>query len=378
VSSLLQKRLEKTQQELEISQDQLMRAETNFKSLINLIADPVVIVDHKGNFLEINDKLEELIGVSKEGLLGKSFLKTDLITKESKSILTEKLAERMMGNNVKPYEIQVSAKSGNTIYLEVNAKTIEHNGKRADLVIFRDITERKKIEEKLVKSERLAAIGEAATMVGHDLRNPLQAIENGIYYLDIELSNFPVSKKITETLETVHKSIDYADNIVSDLQSFASTRTPAFMDTNINELVEDTLQYAKKPKNIETVIELGQIPKIEADRDMVKRIFVNLAINGIQAMKENGGTLNVSTKKTKNFVEITFKDTGIGIKKENLEKIFTPFFTTKAQGMGIGLTICKRLVEFHDGSIIVDSEEGEGATFTVYLPIQRNGGGKLD
>jgi len=304
----------------------------------------------------------------------------------------------------KPFEVCYRRKDGNTAFGEVRFSLIRENDKIVGIqAIMRDITERKKMEdelksyserleelvekrsealkesqERLVKAERLAAIGQAATMVGHDLRNPLQAIENGIYYINTELTNLPISQKITETLQAIHNSVDYADNIVKDLQSFASKREPIFREIDINQLVKETFSHFKQPENVETVIELGELPKIEADKDMMKRIFVNLAVNGIQAMKEKGGTMKVSTKETKGFIEVKFKDTGIGIKKENKPKIFTPFFTTKAQGMGVGLSICKRLAEIHDGSIKVDSEEGKGSIFTVKLPIQRNGGVKLD
>ena len=424
----LERELEKTQQELEISQDKLVKAKFKFKSLVNLIADPVVIIDHKGHILEINDKVVELTGFSKEELLGKSFLKIDMLPMKSKAIAIKSLAKRMMGIDIKPYEIEANKKSGEIVYLEVNAKKIEYEDKSADLVIFHDITERKMMEEKLekyaeqleeevkertktlkqneeklrrysehleelveertralkesqellVKSETLAAIGQAATMVGHDLRNPLQAIENATYYLNTELSNLPISQKTTETLRAMHRSIEYADKIVKDLQSFASKREPIFRETDINAVVKETFSHLKTPENMETIIELGELPKIEADKDMMKRVFVNLAVNGIQAMKEEGGVLKVSTKKTNGSIEVKFKDTGIGIKKENIQKIFTPFFTTKAQGMGVGLSICKRFAEIHDGSIKVESEEGKGSIFTVKLPIQMNGGGKRD
>jgi len=234
----------------------------------------------------------------------------------------------------------------------------------------------KKSQKRLVKTERSAAIGQAATMVGHDLRNPLQAIENGIFYLNTELSNRPLSKKTIETLQAIHRSIDYADNIVKDLQTFASKRDPLFRETDINVLLKNSLSCIETPKNIETIIESDQLPKIETDKDMIKRVFVNLAVNGIQAMEEKGGTLKASTKKTDGFIEVSFQDKGIGIKNENFRKLFTPFFTTKAQGMGVGLAICKRFAELHDGSIKVESEEGEGSIFTVKLPIQRNGGVK--
>jgi len=109
---------------------------------------------------------------------------------------------------------------------------------------------------------------------------------------------------------------------------------------------------------------------------MIKRVFLNLAVNGIQAMKENGGRLKVSTKERRGFVEVSFKDTGVGMSKESMEKIFTPFFTTRAKGMGMGLAICKKLVDAHGGSIEVESEEGKGTTFTVKLPIQQENGGE--
>jgi len=544
----LKKEFEKTKQELEISRDQLTRAEYNFKSLVNLIADPVVIVDHKGHFLEMNDKAVELTGFNKEELLGKTFMETDVVTEKSKAVLMQSLTNRMMGVTVKPYEIEVNKKTGGTLHVELNAQKIEYEGREADLVVFHDVTERKMMEEKLekyaeqleekvkertetlrqneeklrsifnsspdaiavtdlkgniiecnqatldflgfskkdeligknslmfvekknhqkvsktmenvlkgnqlinleynakdkecrifpaefsasaikdhsgnptgfvaiikditerklmenelrhysehleelveertialkrsqeqlLKAERLAAIGQAATMVGHDLRNPLQAIENGIYYINTELSTHPNSQNVKETLHAIHDSVEYADNIVKNLQSFASKREPLFREITINKLVKEAVSHVKKPENVEIVIELGELPKIEADKDMIKQIFVNLVDNGIQAMEEKRGTLKVSTKKTNAFIEVKFQDTGIGIKKENMKKIFTPFFTTKAQGMGVGLPICKRFAEIHDGSIKVESKEGEGSIFTVKLPIQRNGGVKLD
>jgi signal transduction histidine kinase len=103
---------------------------------------------------------------------------------------------------------------------------------------------------------------------------------------------------------------------------------------------------------------------------MLKRVFVNLALNGIQTMEEKGGTLKIETKKVGDYIEMKTTDNGIGIKDEYMQKIFTPFFTTKAQGMGVGLAICKRFVEIHEGTIEVESKEGEGSIFTIKLPIK--------
>ena len=159
-----------------------------------------------------------------------------------------------------------------------------------------------------------------------------------------------------------------------DLQTFAAKREQIFRETDINAIVKDVLVYLKTQENVGTSINLGKLPKIEADKDIIKRVFVNLAVNGIQAMEKGGGTMKVSTKNTNESVEVNFEDAGIGINKENMKKLFTPFFTTKAQGMGVGLAICKRFVESHNGSIRVESEEGKGSIFTVVLHIPRGTG----
>ncbi len=173
-----------------------------------------------------------------------------------------------------------------------------------------------------------------------------------------------------EMLQVINDSVNYADKIVRDLQDFSGTKNPKLEKNDINAIVKEVLSWVETPKNVELIMALGCLPEIKLDRDMIKRVFLNLATNGVQAMKEKGGRLIVSTKETENFVEVSFKDTGIGIPKENMEKLFTPFFTTRAQGMGMGLAICKKLIDSHGGSIETESEEGKGSAFTVKLPIQ--------
>jgi PAS domain S-box-containing protein len=344
----------------------------------------------------------DFLGFStKDEILGKNGLM--FVAKKDQQKVKEKMKSILKAGSVTNLEYIALNKDGHEFPAEVSASAIkDSSGNPTGFVaIIKDITERKKTEnalresekyleelvekrtkalkksqERLVKTERLAAIGQAATMVGHDLRNPLQAIENGIFYIKDELSNLPISKETEEALQAIRSSIDYADNIVRDLQCFAAKREPIFRETDINAIIKDTLAYIKTPENIETNIKLDKLPKIKADRDMIKRVFVNLAVNGIQAMEKKGGTLKVSTKNTNISIETNFEDTGIGIKKENIKKLFTPFFTTKAQGMGVGLAICKRIVERHNGSIRVKSKEGKGSIFTITLPKQRNGGVK--
>ena len=258
-------------------------------------------------------------------------------------------------------------------------KKLEEYSQHLEELVERRTKQLKETQEQLLKSERLAAIGELATMVGHDLRNPLQSIENATYYLNNELQRFPPSipipQKTMEMLQVLNDSVDYADRIVRDLQAFSAAKKPILKKTNINVIVKETLSRVEAPESVKLITELGRLPQIEADKDMIKRAFLNLALNGIQAMG-NGGTLKLSTKKTKGYVEVSFKDTGVGIPKENMEKVFTPFFTTKAKGIGMGLAICKKFVEAHGGNIEVESQVEKGSTFTVKLPIQQDNGGE--
>lgn len=226
-------------------------------------------------------------------------------------------------------------------------------------------------QEQLLEAERHSAL-QAATWVGHDLRNPLQAIENSTYCITNEISRLqnssPIRQNITKFLQTIDSSVEYAENIVRNLKDFASKQEPRQTKTDTNALIKKTLSQINTPENIEIIKDLCQIPDTNTDKNMMERVFMNLATNAIQAMK-NGGKLKVSTKKTMGFVEVRFQDTGVGMSKETMEKIFEPFFTTKAKGMDVGLAICKKFVERNGGSITVESEEGKGSTFIVKLPI---------
>jgi PAS domain S-box-containing protein len=367
------------------------------ENIVSTMPDALILADPEGKILRVNQSLLNFLGYNEDELFGKSLNKLCAEEQCGGKILTELLKNGILKN----YEIKYKTKSGEEKHVSFSGSTVR--SKEGQIVgiacIIRDITERKLMEyelkrysehleelvekrtrelkethEQLLKAERFAAIGEVAAMVGHDLKNPLQSIENATYYLNNELphlsSTSPNLKKAMEMLRVINDSANYADNIIRDLQDFSATKKPILKKIDINTLVKDTLSQIEAPENVELCTELDYLPEIEGDEDQIKRVFMNLAVNGIQAM-ENGGTLTVSTKKTGGFVEISFKDTGIGISKESMKKLFTPFFTTKAKGMGLGLPICKKFVESHGGGIEVESEVGKETTFTIKLPIQQ-------
>lgn len=264
-------------------------------------------------------------------------------------------------------------KENKKIYVEVSAHPVRNSEGKTVLIthIAKDITERKLMNEKLISSERLSTVGELSLILANDLRNPLQTMQIATHWLKNDYSHLQNSETGIKMLRTINDSIEYSDKIVRAMLDFASSKTPIIKKIDVNTVVKTVLGQVETPKNVELITELGQIPQIEADEDMLKRVFLNLAENGIAAMK-NGGILRVSTRGAAGFVEVSFRDTGIGVPGENLDKLFKPLFTTKSKGMGLSLAICKKFVEAHEGSIEVESEEGKGAEFRVKLPIRQS------
>ncbi len=238
-------------------------------------------------------------------------------------------------------------------------------------VIEQKSGELKQVRNRLLESERLSAIGRTTAMVGHDLRNPLQVITNTLYLARMKLELIPpqIEKEdLEEIYNTIESQIMYMDKIVTDLQDFSRPVTVKPVKTDLKKLVEEVLSSVSVPDDVTVSVKIDKdFPMFSVDPPSLKRVFDNLVLNAIQAMPD-GGSLTVAVSSTDKHVIITVEDTGVGIPKENLPKIFQSFFTTKAQGQGLGLSICKKFVEASGGSIEVESEEGQGTIFTVKLP----------
>ncbi|MDY6853989.1 MAG: ATP-binding protein [Thermodesulfobacteriota bacterium] len=229
---------------------------------------------------------------------------------------------------------------------------------------------RKKLKtskQELVKSERLATMGQLAAHVGHEIRNPLSVIKSSAYYLKMKLGN--TDNKVTEHIKRIERQVSISDKIISDLLDFSRIRTPVFGEVQINDIIEEVISDFTIPEGIQLVKELKRtLPPIRADRDQLRLVFVNMVINAIDIMPE-GGRLHIKTEGNEGLQEIEFKDTGYGISKEDQEKVFAPLFSTKTHGIGLGLTLCKAIVEEHGGNIEVKSKEGKGTSFIIRLPL---------
>ncbi len=228
--------------------------------------------------------------------------------------------------------------------------------------------------QKLKDAERLVAIGETAAMVGHDLRNPLQVVVNLIYLARLKMESLPPPKRefaekasIEETLKTILDMSEYMNKIVLDLQDFARPLQPELMEINLLRLVKDTMLAIATPEQIEVLLEVDEDITAMADPNLIKRVFTNLILNAVQSMP-NGGKLMIKARRDGDTIAISVQDTGIGIPKEMMPKLFQPLSTGKPKGTGLGLAVSKRLVEAHNGSISIESEVGVGTKVTVRLP----------
>ena len=223
--------------------------------------------------------------------------------------------------------------------------------------------------EKLKQAERLAVIGQTAGMVGHDIRNPLQAMISDVYLLKDELSLMPQCKTkegVVESLDSIEANIGYINKIVADLQDYARPLKPQYVDINLYELVTNLFRNIVLPGNIDCSIDIAPSFELKSDDTLVKRILTNIIINAIQAMP-NGGKLTIKGCLTDEAVLVVVRDSGVGIPEHVKPKLFTPMLTTKSKGQGLGLAVVKRLVEALNGAISFESQEGKGTEFTIQL-----------
>jgi signal transduction histidine kinase len=241
--------------------------------------------------------------------------------------------------------------------------------------LLRANEELRETQEQLIRFEKLAAIGKLAGGVGHELRNPLGAIKNAAYYIRGKVANSELAKtepRIIEFLGIMDDEISSSNKIINDLLNFSRVAKPTVSPAKIRNVMEDALSRLAIPENIEVINKVdANLPEVEIDADQIRQVFINIATNAIQAMPE-GGKLTTDARKGDKFVEVTICDTGDGIPDDVIEKIFDPLFTTRAKGIGLGLAVCKSIIERHGGAIEVESKVGEGTTFTIKLPLKAN------
>ena len=361
------------------AEDALRESEELYSALVGNLTDAVFMVK-EGIITWCNDRVEAIYGYSKDELIGKPvscFYPEDTTHHEYTKMVSASIRERgvFYGTN------QFLRRDGAMIYVEYAVSMIQGSSPPELLSVVRDITERKRMEEEKQKMEqqlhlagRLAAVGELAAGVAHELNNPLAAVQAFAQFL---ADRKDLDGEMMSDVETIYKEAQRASRITSNLLSFARRHRPEKRLISINEVLDKSLElhsYHLKVNNIEVVRELHpSLPWTMADFHQMLQVFVNIITNAEQAMtKAHGkGKLIIKTQKKGNVIQITFSDDGPGISEEDLKSIFNPFFTTKevGEGTGLGLSICYGIVQEHGGALYAKSKLGDGATFTVGMPI---------
>ena len=338
--------------------------------LLETMDNAVISVDNNGIIKTFNRKSEEIFGKRREEALDKDCQEVLNLNIEGECIFKKCLLER---ENI-DQEIILEGKGLNKKILEVNTSFLTGElGEITGIVAeIRDVTEIKNLNEEIARNKRLTALGKLSAGIAHEIRNPLSSIRGLAQFV---YNSFSKTDERKEDLNTIIQEVDRLNKLVVQVLDYAKVKELNLTYFSINNLVSKMVELFKqeiKNKQIRFYLKLSpDISEIQADEDQIRQILMNIIINAIQAISEKG-EIKIKTEKClikgSSGLKLTIEDNGVGIPEKDLNQIFDPFFSTKEQGSGLGLSIVYKLVEGHQGEIKVESKEGEGTKFIIYLP----------
>lgn len=326
--------------------------------IINSVASGIMAVKSDGLITTVNPEAERVFGYKKDQLIEyniKSLEEIDPLWQKMKQAMT-------VGKPIIRDEVEIQNKNSDKIPIGFNITLLDTPGKGVTgcVLIFKDLSEIRRLEEKVKQNERLSYLGKMASWVAHEIRNPLTSID-GFAQL---LMNIQDREKLHSYIEEIRKGTQRINHIVDDILTFVRSKKMELKEINLKDLIENMLQAVK----VQVIIEGVEEPAVRGEEESLRRLFVNLINNSIEAMDENG-LLKINFKKTNNFILTEIIDNGKGIDEKDLKNLFTPFFSTKTRGTGLGLAIVKKIVDDHHGKIEMKSKLGQGTTTLVYLPV---------
>jgi two-component system NtrC family sensor kinase len=344
-----------------LAQQQAERA--HLASLAESLADGIILVDASLRVTSMNPAAREFLSeLTGEAVAEGVSLETEALAGVARDVLAS-------GRPAEPRELS----AGRRHLIATGATLAGSPEGSAAVVVLRDVTEERLMQERLLQSEKMVSVGQLVSGVAHELNNPL----TGIMGFAQLLMARELDGETKRDIETIHSEAERAAKIVQNLLSFARRRRAEKELTNVNLLLERVLElrnYDLRVKNIEAALDLDpKLPDTMLDANQIQQVFLNVIINAEQAMLADGGegTLTVQTRVHQGSIRIVFRDTGPGMTPETLRRIFDPFFTTKdtGEGTGLGLTISYGIIDQHGGKIWAESRPGHGSTFYIDLPI---------
>lgn len=344
-----------------------------FSDIILKSLDAIIGFRNDSEIFIWNEGAEKLFGYTKEEVLGKDFeflIPDNVKKKGEKDFLINRVKEVGF---ISEYKTQRITKSGEIKEVSISRFPIfdEKHECIGNVGIIRDITNEMKLEKELREKENLALIGEVVSSIAHNLSNPLNIISGNADYLLLE------KKETDEGYEELKVILEETTRITKSIRQLLNFSKPVTLTrepVNINEIMEEIIEKAKfisGNKEIDFKKNLNRkLPEISADKDLIRDVFFNIINNSIQALASKG-IISIKTSFDDNFIITELSDTGTGISKDNLEKIFKPFFSTKGygKGTGLGLSFAERVIKEHKGKIEVNSILSKGTAFKIFLPI---------
>ncbi|WHY59591.1 PAS domain S-box protein [Cytobacillus firmus] len=342
-------------------------SEESYKMLLESL--PVSVLIHKDfEILYANSAaVTELSATNKAALIGRSLL--DFIEMDYKGRLQERYqyikAEKQLLNNI---EYKIKRFDGTTRFFEVSSLCVGFEGKEAVLSIGTDISDKKEEQEKLLrKSEKLALLGQMAAGIAHEIRNPLTSIKGFVQL-------FKSSSQKEEYFDIVLSELDRINGIVGEFLVLAKPTADIFEKQDLTKLISEVILLSNTQSilnNVEIIVENNfHAPMIYCEKNQLKQVFLNIIKNAIEAMPD-GGQLRIKVmKKTGNTISVQFIDQGVGISEDRIPSLGEPFYTTKEKGTGLGLMICYKIIENHNGRLTIESKVGEGTKMEIELPFE--------
>jgi len=346
-------------QNLDLVKRQYLKIETYSKKLIESVSDAILVIDNNNTILEINNSAELLFELSKLAIIGKDL--SDILDKNCPNSFSSKSGIQ-----------QVECKINNSIkeLLISKSKFVDENGNKNYVFIIKDLTELKKLEKQIARNEQMNAMGQLASGVAHEIRNPLNSIATIVQQLDKDFKPVNGEEEYHLLAGIVAKEVKRMNRTIENFLRFSRPEPISKSEFILSELinsVETQYQALVEENGIELTVVQDWDGNVNWDRNQVKQVLINLIKNSIESI-ENSGKIKIKIENEKSSVSICISDTGEGISEGDLQRIFNLYFTSKAKGTGIGLSIIQRIINEHDGDIIVESKLGVGTTFTLTIP----------
>lgn len=327
--------------------------------ILDNMASGLLTLDNSGKILQLNDNAKSILHVNHMDI-GAS-LETTLPS----------FVNAVQASVSGEFEVETETINGKKL-LRIRKSSLNNEAgeKQGAVIVFEDITDLRKLENRVHQSEKMAAIGQLAAGIAHEIRNPLASISGSVEMLQADSSRSDDEKKL---MGIVIKEIDRLNKLITEFLDFARPQDIRLMEIDLSQLVKemvDELQFLPASKDIDYDIDISPQLKIQGHRDKLKQALLNILINAVQAMENRSiRRMAISVKRGDENILVTITDTGSGIDEKIIKKIFEPFLTTKAKGTGLGLAVVHSILTAHKATMDVKSVKGEGTTFTILFPL---------